>query len=141
MKSILLIGLGRFGRHVAMKLNELGHEVMAIDQNEERVEAVLPHVTSAQIGDSKKQAFMEPVSYTHLIWISSMMTTCPKPDQKVAVLCTTRPVTQTDDVAVKSASTNLARSPLCVAMGRHNSSAPSRITLMKPRMMTCAEVK
>ena len=59
MKSILLIGLGRFGRHVAMKLNELGHEVMAIDQNEERVEAVLPYVTSAQIGDSKKQAFME----------------------------------------------------------------------------------
>ena len=52
MKSILLIGLGRFGRHVAMKLNELNHEVMAIDKQERRVDAVLPDVTNAQIGDS-----------------------------------------------------------------------------------------
>ena len=42
MKSILLIGLGRFGRHVAMKLNELRHQVMAVDIQEERVEEVLP---------------------------------------------------------------------------------------------------
>ena len=34
MKSILLIGLGRFGRHIAQELNELGHQVMAIDSNE-----------------------------------------------------------------------------------------------------------
>ena len=27
MKSILLIGLGRFGRHIAQELNELGHQV------------------------------------------------------------------------------------------------------------------
>ena len=32
MKNILLIGLGRFGRHTAMKLNELGHQVMAVDR-------------------------------------------------------------------------------------------------------------
>ena len=31
MKSILLIGLGRFGRHIAMKLDELHHQVMAVD--------------------------------------------------------------------------------------------------------------
>ena len=65
MKSILLIGLGRFGRHVAIKLNELNHQVMAIDQDEERVEAVLPYVTSAQIGDSKKQAFMESLGVSN----------------------------------------------------------------------------
>ena len=59
MKSILLIGLGRFGRHIAMKLSELHHQVMAVDRVEERVEAVLPYVTSAQIGDSKKAAFIE----------------------------------------------------------------------------------
>ena len=52
MKSILLIGLGRFGKNVAIKLHELNHEVMAIDRREERVEEVLPYVTSAQIGDS-----------------------------------------------------------------------------------------
>ena len=37
MKNILLIGLGRFGRHIALQLNKLGHEVMAVDSNEERV--------------------------------------------------------------------------------------------------------
>ena len=59
MKSILLIGLGRFGRHIAMKLDELNHEVMAVDNNEERVNAILPYVTNAQIGDATNQGFME----------------------------------------------------------------------------------
>ncbi|MDO4945268.1 MAG: TrkA family potassium uptake protein [Ruminococcus sp.] len=58
MKSVLLVGLGRFGRHIAKKLNELGHEVMAIDKIEERVAAVLPYVTNAQIGDSTKKEFL-----------------------------------------------------------------------------------
>lgn len=59
MKSILLIGLGRFGRHIAMKLDELNHEVMAVDNNEDRVNAILPYVTNAQIGDATNQGFME----------------------------------------------------------------------------------
>lgn len=58
MKNVLLIGLGRFGRHVAATLNEMGHQVLAIDQNEERVNAALPYVTSAQIGDSTDDAFI-----------------------------------------------------------------------------------
>lgn len=58
MKSILLIGLGRFGRHMAMTLNEMGHEVMAVDISEERVNAILPYVTNAQIGDSTSHAFL-----------------------------------------------------------------------------------
>ena len=45
MKSILLIGLGRFGRHVAEKLYELDHQVMAVDKQEDRVEAVMSYVT------------------------------------------------------------------------------------------------
>lgn len=59
MKSILLIGLGRFGRHIAMHLNELNHQVMAIDHVEERVNAVLSYVTNAQIGDSTDAVFLE----------------------------------------------------------------------------------
>lgn len=59
MKSVLLIGLGRFGKHTAMKLAELNHEVMAIDKNEERVNDVLPYVTNAQIGDSTNEEFLE----------------------------------------------------------------------------------
>ena len=59
MKSILLIGLGRFGKHIALHLNHLGHQVMAVDTSEERVEAVLPFVTNAQIGDSTNADFLE----------------------------------------------------------------------------------
>ena len=59
MKSILLIGLGRFGRHIALKLDELHHEVMAVDKEEKRVNAALPYVTNAQIGDATNQDFLE----------------------------------------------------------------------------------
>lgn len=59
MKSVLIIGLGRFGRHIAMELNELGHEVMAIDSDEGRVNDALQFVTSAQIGDSTNKEFLD----------------------------------------------------------------------------------
>lgn len=59
MKTVLLIGLGRFGKHIAMKMNELHHQVMAVDKNEERVEALLPFVTNAQIGDSTNEEFLK----------------------------------------------------------------------------------
>lgn len=59
MKNILLIGLGRFGRHLAVELNELGHEVMAVDDDEDRVNEILPYVTNAQIGDSTNADFLK----------------------------------------------------------------------------------
>lgn len=59
MKSVLLIGLGRFGKHIAFKLEELHHQVMAVDRQEKRVNEVLPFVTNAQIGDSTDQEFLE----------------------------------------------------------------------------------
>ena len=58
MKNILLIGAGRFGRHIAMQLSLLGHQVMAVDINEERINDVLPFVTNAQIGDSTNEEFL-----------------------------------------------------------------------------------
>lgn len=58
MKSVLLIGLGRFGRGVAEKLNELHHQVLAVDRNEERVNEILPLVTDAQIGDATREIFL-----------------------------------------------------------------------------------
>lgn len=58
MKNILLIGVGRFGRHIAMQLSQLGHQVMAVDINDERINDVLPFVTNAQIGDSTNEEFL-----------------------------------------------------------------------------------
>ena len=61
MKNVLVIGLGRFGRHVAEKLNQMNHQIMAIDIIEERVEKVLPYVTNAQIGDCTSRSFLSTI--------------------------------------------------------------------------------
>ena len=58
MKNILLIGAGRFGRHIAMQLSQLEHQIMAVDTNEERINDVLHLVTNAQIGDSTNAEFL-----------------------------------------------------------------------------------
>ncbi|MBQ8084843.1 MAG: TrkA family potassium uptake protein [Lachnospiraceae bacterium] len=58
MKSIMVIGLGRFGRSAARKLFQLGHEVMVVDNNENRVGEVLEYSTSALVGDSTNRGFL-----------------------------------------------------------------------------------
>lgn len=59
MKSVLLVGAGQFGVHLAKKLSELDNEIMVVDSNEERIDAILPYATSAQIGDASTVEFLE----------------------------------------------------------------------------------
>lgn len=59
MKSILLIGLGRFGQYVAHRLVDMGHDVLAVDHDEDRVNSVLPFVFRAVIGDSTDEQFLK----------------------------------------------------------------------------------
>ena len=66
-KSILLIGLGRFGRHIAIKLHEMGHQVMAVDRSEARINAVLPYATNAQIGDSTDAEFVSSLGIPNYV--------------------------------------------------------------------------
>lgn len=58
MKSILLIGVNHFGTLIAKQLHALGHQVLAVDRDEARINAILPFVTDAQIGDSTNEAFL-----------------------------------------------------------------------------------
>ena len=58
-KNVLLIGAGRFGKHMAMQLNQLGHQVMAVDTDENRINDVMNIVTNAQIGDSTNAEFLK----------------------------------------------------------------------------------
>lgn len=51
MKSILIIGLGRFGRHLCKNLADLGNQIMIVDEVEENLEELLPYMVSAKIGD------------------------------------------------------------------------------------------
>ena len=49
--TFLVIGLGRFGSSLALRLMEYGNEVMVIDSREEEVNRIAPYVTQAKIGD------------------------------------------------------------------------------------------
>ena len=71
MKSVLLIGLGRFGNHIAEKLNELHHQVMAVDKNEQRINDALPLVTDAQIGTQPIKLFCAPWGWKTMTSASS----------------------------------------------------------------------
>lgn len=51
MKSILMIGMGKFGHLLCMNMAELDNEIMIVDEDEERLSDLLSLVTSAQIGD------------------------------------------------------------------------------------------
>lgn len=55
MKTYLVIGLGRFGTAVARKLQELGNEVMVMDEREEQVQKLADHVTHAVVGDARDE--------------------------------------------------------------------------------------
>lgn len=57
-KQILLIGLGRFGKHIAKELYALGHQVLAVDEDEIRMNEALPYITNGQIGDCTNEAFL-----------------------------------------------------------------------------------
>lgn len=59
MKSILLIGVNRFGSLIAEQFHKQGHQVLAVDKKEERINYILPFVTDAVIGDSTNEAFLK----------------------------------------------------------------------------------
>ena len=59
MKSVLIIGAGQFGIHIARRMAELRCEIMVVDSDEGRINSILPYVTNAQIGNSTNAEFME----------------------------------------------------------------------------------
>ncbi len=65
MQSMLVIGLGRFGRNLALHLMELGNEVMVIDKNEEVVDQLAPYVTQAKIGDCMKEPVLDALGVSN----------------------------------------------------------------------------
>lgn len=66
MKTYLVVGLGRFGTAVARKLQELGNEVMAIDENAESVQRLSNHVTYAVVGDARDEEVLESLGVRNL---------------------------------------------------------------------------
>ena len=58
MKSVLVIGAGQFGTHIAKRMEELRCEVMVVDNNEEAINQIMPYVTDAKIGDGTNEEFL-----------------------------------------------------------------------------------
>ena len=56
VKSVLVIGLGRFGRNLANKMRDLGNDVMIVDKNEKLVNEMAPKFTDSHIGDCTNEA-------------------------------------------------------------------------------------
>ena len=64
--TFLVIGLGRFGNNLALHLMESGSEVMVIDNDEDTVNHIAPHVTQAKIGDCMDEEVLrslDPASF------------------------------------------------------------------------------
>ena len=61
MKSILIIGMGRFGHHLAKNFLEHGHDVMIVDADEEKLEDLAPYATSTKIGDCTKEEVLKSI--------------------------------------------------------------------------------
>ena len=65
MKSILIIGLGRFGRHMAQTFLDKGHEVLAVDHSEDRADAAVGSIHQILIGDATDERFMESLGISN----------------------------------------------------------------------------
>lgn len=61
MKSILIIGMGRFGHHLAADFLENGHDVMIVDEDEEKLEDMVPYATSTRIGDCTSEEVLKSI--------------------------------------------------------------------------------
>ena len=58
MISVLIIGLGRFGRHMAIKFQDQGNDVMAVEKDETRADEMAPVIQNLQIGDATNEEFL-----------------------------------------------------------------------------------
>ena len=58
MKTVLIIGAGQFGTHIAKRMEELRCEVMAVDISEDSINDIMPYVTNAKIGDGTNEEFL-----------------------------------------------------------------------------------
>lgn len=61
MKSILVIGMGKFGKHLAYKMQELGNNVMIVDKNEKIINQMSADFVNALIGDCTNESVLRQI--------------------------------------------------------------------------------
>lgn len=64
MKRFVVVGLGNFGSSVAEALHAKGHDVVAIDVDEDAVDRIAPHVSRAAVGDGRSATALDRAGAT-----------------------------------------------------------------------------
>jgi trk system potassium uptake protein TrkA len=59
LARVAVLGLGDFGYHLACELYQLGHEVLAVDSNQDKIQQILSYVTKAAVADVSDQAALQ----------------------------------------------------------------------------------
>ena len=59
MKTVLIIGMGRFGHHLASNMISLGNEVMIVDKDESRLEDLTKLISNIKIGDCTNEDVLQ----------------------------------------------------------------------------------
>ena len=70
MKTVLIIGMGRFGHHLARNMNALGNEIMIVDKDESRLEDLIREISNIKIGDCTNEDVLQSfgVSNFDICW-------------------------------------------------------------------------
>lgn len=97
MKTFVVIGLGRFGTATAVKLRELGNEVLAIDLDKEVVNDIADYVTYAVVGDARDEKVLHSLGVKNYdcaviaigndLAASAIITLCLKEQGMKKVIC------------------------------------------------------
>ena len=66
MQSFLIIGLGRFGAALVKELCRLGHEVIAVDKNEDAVSKIADYVTHSIVADVRDEEVLRSIGARNL---------------------------------------------------------------------------
>jgi len=61
MKQFVIFGIGRFGASIATTLYNMGHDVLAVDKDEERVQYISDKVTHAIQADATEEATLKAI--------------------------------------------------------------------------------
>jgi len=65
MKSYLIIGMGKFGRYLTLRLAKMGHEIVIADLREDKVSRMAEHAVSAKVGDCTHPDVLKSFGVNH----------------------------------------------------------------------------
>ena len=69
MKTVLIIGMGRFGHHLASNMISLGNEVMIVDKDESRLEDLTKLISNIKIGDCTNEDVLQSFGVIFVLFV------------------------------------------------------------------------